>query len=275
MSADYKIILEGVDQVITSAEDDIKTWTLSETVSGLSVVLGIYLVVVLKILPAYMERRQPYKLNNLLIIYNGFQVAYSAYLVFIYTRYLFNFGIITTRCPKGQDLQDVITEIYPYFIAKHLDLLDTVFFVLRKKDSQISFLHLYHHSCMVSWTWLHLFHHPTDHFVVVGLLNSFVHVLMYAYYGIAALGPRYARFVWWKKHLTKVQLIQFVLVVSDLYYQQKLTPCPIPMFFHYFCMTSIITFFILFMNFYVQSYRNRRTKKDICEQKEAEVVKSE
>lgn len=63
---------------------------------------------------------------------------------------------------------------------------------------------------MVSWTWLHLMYHPTDHFVVVGLLNSFVHVLMYAYYGISSLGPEYQKFVWWKKHLTKVQLVSFV-----------------------------------------------------------------
>ncbi|XP_028162542.1 very long chain fatty acid elongase 7-like [Ostrinia nubilalis] len=273
MGAGYKIIVEDI--ITESAKDEISTWTFSETTTGLFMVLGIYLLVVVKLLPAYMERRQPYKLTNVLIVYNGFQVAYSVYLVFIYARYLFNFGIITTRCPKGEALQEVITEIYPYFIAKHLDLLDTVFFVLRKKDNQISFLHLYHHSAMVSWTWLHLLHHPTDHFVCVGLLNSFVHVLMYAYYGLAALGPEYAKFVWWKKHLTKVQLVQFILVVSHLYYQQKLTPCPIPAFFHYFCMTSIITFFFLFMNFYCRSYRSRRTKKNICEQKDDVTVKSE
>lgn len=114
----------------------------------------------------------------------------------------------------------VINEIYPYFIAKHLDLLDTVFFVLRKKDNQITFLHLYHHSAMVSWTWLHLMHHPTDHFVLVGLLNSFVHVLMYAYYGISALGPEYAKFVWWKKHLTKVQLVCIFKILPRYYYNR-------------------------------------------------------
>lgn len=34
---------------------------------------------------------------------------------------------------------------YFYFLVKVLDLLDTIFFVLRKRTRQISFLHVYHH----------------------------------------------------------------------------------------------------------------------------------
>lgn len=41
-----------------------------------------------------------------------------------------------------------------YFIMKVFDLLDTVFFVLRKKQSQISFLHVYHHAGMAFGTWV-------------------------------------------------------------------------------------------------------------------------
>jgi elongation of very long chain fatty acids protein 7 len=38
--------------------------------------------------------------------------------------------------------------VWLYYMAKIVELLDTVFFVLRKKNSQVSFLHLYHHSLM-------------------------------------------------------------------------------------------------------------------------------
>lgn len=34
---------------------------------------------------------------------------------------------------------------YCYLLVKYLDLFDTVFFVLRKRTRQISFLHVYHH----------------------------------------------------------------------------------------------------------------------------------
>lgn len=112
----------------------------------------------------------------------------------------------------------VVRDIFPYFLAKQIDLLDTVFFVLRKKDNQVTFLHVYHHSIMVTWAWLYYVYEPSDHFVVVGLINSFVHVLMYAYYGLASLGPRFAKFVWWKKHLTKVQLVSKELLYLFLLY---------------------------------------------------------
>lgn len=38
--------------------------------------------------------------------------------------------------------------VWLYYMCKIIELLDTVFFVLRKKQNQISFLHLYHHTLM-------------------------------------------------------------------------------------------------------------------------------
>lgn len=46
--------------------------------------------------------------------------------------------------------------VYMYHVFKIIDLLDTVFFVLRKKNNQVSFLHVYHHvavmwgTCMIT-----------------------------------------------------------------------------------------------------------------------------
>jgi elongation of very long chain fatty acids protein 7 len=38
--------------------------------------------------------------------------------------------------------------VWIYYMAKIIELLDTVFFVLRKKNSQVTFLHVYHHTLM-------------------------------------------------------------------------------------------------------------------------------
>lgn len=43
------------------------------------------------------------------------------------------------------------------------------------------------------------------------LLNCVVHVIMYSYYGLTAMGPSYQKYLWWKKYLTTIQLVSWVL----------------------------------------------------------------
>ena len=43
------------------------------------------------------------------------------------------------------------------------------------------------------------------------MINSSVHVLMYTYYGFSALGPHMQKYLWWKKYLTRVQLVSLLL----------------------------------------------------------------
>jgi hypothetical protein len=45
------------------------------------------------------------------------------------------------------------------------------------------------------------------HFTLLGPINSFVHVVMYTYYFITATWPEYKRNLWWKKHLTEIQMV--------------------------------------------------------------------
>jgi hypothetical protein len=44
--------------------------------------------------------------------------------------------------------------------------------------------------------------------VVIGFLNSVVHVIMYFYYMVAAMGPKYQKYLWWKKYMTWIQLVR-------------------------------------------------------------------
>lgn len=38
-------------------------------------------------------------------------------------------------------------------------------------------------------------------------MNSFIHVVMYMYYGLAACGPKFQKYLWWKRYLTILQLV--------------------------------------------------------------------
>lgn len=82
-----------------------------------------------------------------------------------------------------------------------------IFFVLRKKESQVTFLHLYHHSLTPLETWICVKFIPGGHGTLGNLINNAVHVIMYLYYMVSAMGPEYQKYLWWKKHLTTVQLV--------------------------------------------------------------------
>jgi elongation of very long chain fatty acids protein 7 len=52
---------------------------------------------------------------------------------------------------------------------------------------------------------------PGEQGVVIGFLNSVVHVIMYFYYMVAAMGPTYQKYIWWKKYMTWIQLVRYAL----------------------------------------------------------------
>ena len=41
--------------------------------------------------------------------------------------------------------------------------------------------------------------------------NSVIHIIMYTYYFLASYGPKYRKYLWWKKYLTLLQIIQFTI----------------------------------------------------------------
>lgn len=48
---------------------------------------------------------------------------------------------------------------------------------------------------------------PGGHSTFFALLNTFVHIIMYFYYMVAAMGPEYQKYIWWKKYLTTLQMV--------------------------------------------------------------------
>ena len=59
------------------------------------------------------------------------------------------------RSPIGSSIHSpqVATVLWWYYFSKLIEFLDTMFFVLRKKYSQITFLHVYHHASMFNIWW--------------------------------------------------------------------------------------------------------------------------
>lgn len=45
------------------------------------------------------------------------------------------------------------------------------------------------------------------HSTFFAMLNTFVHIVMYFYYMLSAMGPDYQKYIWWKKYLTAFQMV--------------------------------------------------------------------
>ncbi|KAJ8918567.1 hypothetical protein NQ315_013072 [Exocentrus adspersus] len=148
--------------------------------------------------------------------------------------------------------------VYVYFLAKMVELLDTVFFVLRKKDKQITFLHCYHHTTMAMISWAVVKYYPGGHCTFIGLINSFVHVIMYSYYLLAALGPQVQKFLWSKKYITTIQLVQFCIVFVHTS-QLIFTDCGYPKWPVPLALPNIVFFYYLFTDFYNMAYKKEGT----------------
>ena len=138
--------------------------------------------------------------------------------------------------------------------------MDTIFFILRKKSSQLTFLHVYHHSTMFLFWWVGAKFVPGGSALSGAMVNCFVHVIMYSYYGFAAFGPKVQRFLWWKKYLTILQLIQFLTgVVLGL--NAIITGCQFTRWMQYVFVGYAFSFLILFGKFYKQEYVEGEGKK--------------
>lgn len=85
------------------------------------------------------------------------------------------------------------------------------------------------------------------------MVNSFIHVLMYSYYGLSALGPSVTKYLWWKKYLTILQLIQFTTALI-LGINGIRSGCDFPIWMQYALVIYMLSFIVLFGNFYAKAY---------------------
>ncbi|KAM4782158.1 uncharacterized protein ACIQIH_005656 isoform 2-T3 [Cyanocitta cristata] len=92
-----------------------------------------------------------------------------------------------------------------WFSSKAIELLDAVL-ILRKKQEQVTFLHVYHHGSMLFSWWSGVKYVPGGQAFFTGMLNSFVHIFMNDHFALASLGLRKRQHMWWKHYLTILQL---------------------------------------------------------------------
>lgn len=248
------------DDLLTKRDMRVENWFMMSSPVSSFVICFAYFVFV-KMGPWLMKDRKPFNLRKLLLFYNFVMVLLSTYcfLEFNFAGWLagYTLGCQTVDYSNSPQAVRMASVCWVFYISKFIELLDTVFFILRKKFTQVSFLHVFHHGIMpISW-WFGVKFVPGGFGTFHSMLNSFIHLLMYTYYGVAALGPKYQKYLWWKKYMTKMQIIQFVLVTIHSTQLLLLKNCNYPRLFAYWILLYAFIFLIMFANFYIQSYKKQ------------------
>lgn len=231
-------------------------WFLVDSPLQTLAITGLYLAMI-RTGPRLMRHRRPFNIRPLIVLYNMAMVVVNAYMVVQISLAAFrlNYSIVCQPVVVRDEAEDLrlASAVWVYFVSKIVEFLDTLFFILKKKDRHISFLHVYHHSSVFTLWWIAVKWVPGGSTFGPALINCIIHVIMYSYYTVAALGPTFQRYLWWKKYLTVLQLGQFV-IVGGFAFKMLSMDCDFPKWMVVLCMAQVTVFFVLFADFYVKAY---------------------
>ncbi|XP_070199145.1 very long chain fatty acid elongase 4-like isoform X2 [Littorina saxatilis] len=245
------------------SDERVKDWFLMQGYAPTLMITGLYLLAVY-IGPKLMKDREPFQLKWALVIYNFAMVILNFHIT---TELLYNSTMLgySYRCQLVDYSYDphemrIAKALWWFYFSKCVEMLDTIFFIMRKKNNQVSFLHVYHHATMFPIWYMGVKWVAGGQSFFGAMINSFIHVLMYTYYGVAGLGPEFQKYLWWKKYLTKLQLLQFF--VGLVYAVQSIvTGCKFPLWMQWCGIAYGITIVSLFINFYIQAYIKKKPQQ--------------
>ncbi|KAI0021140.1 GNS1/SUR4 family-domain-containing protein [Xylariomycetidae sp. FL0641] len=240
--------------------------TLSETVA----MIVLYVAVIFGG-REFMRDREPLKLNGLFKAHNLMLTLLSGGLLVLFLEQLvptlWQDGLYENICGADGWTEPLVTLYYLNYITKYIELIDTVFLMVKKKP--LTFLHTYHHPATALLCYTQLIGHTSVSWVPI-TLNLTVHVVMYWYYFQSARGVK----VWWKEWITRLQIAQFVIDLGFVYFASwdYFASAHAPWLPHVgkcagepfaaICGCLILSsYLVLFILFYIATYRKAASRK--------------
>ncbi|KAM7532970.1 hypothetical protein Aperf_G00000124702 [Anoplocephala perfoliata] len=251
------------NRMLSSGDPRVSDWPMMASPMPTFIIVGAYLFMVWYGPRVMAKRTSAFEIRSVLVFYNACIVALSLWMVYEFCVNGWVFGGYSFGCqPVDRSMHPQALRIarvcWVYYISKIIELADTSFFILRRKFLLITFLHVFHHAVMPATWWFFAKFVPGGFSTFHALLNSFIHVWMYTYYALAAAGPQFHSYLWWKKYLTTAQILQFLLVIAHTSQLFFFKDCDYPMLFGWWIFLFAVTFLALFSHFYYQTYVNPR-----------------
>ena len=103
------------------------------------------------------------------------------------------------------------------------------------------------------------------------IVNGMVHTIMYAYYILSTFDSM-KPYLWWKKYVTTIQLVQFI-ILGVHFGAAALTPnCGYPRALSLTGVAIACMFFALFMSFYKETYTKQQQQQHQQQQQQQQLV---
>lgn len=257
-------VTDFYNKTMESGDDRVADWPLMNSPWPTLAICLSYVYVVKSLGPAIMKDRAPLQLRWLMVAYNFFMVLVSL-AIFLMLGFYGWFSKYDWKCQpvdysNSPDAVVMVHLAWWYYISKYIEFCDTIFFVARKKFGHVSTLHVIHHGVMPLSVWWGVKFTPGGHSTFFAFLNSFVHVLMYFYYGVAAIGPHMYKYLWWKKYMTCIQMVQFIGIFVHSF-QLLFRDCNYPRGFMWWIGFHAVMFWFLFYDFFKNAYLVTKAKR--------------
>jgi len=224
-------------------------------------------VVLLPLLWLYMRKREALSMRLFAIFHNGllcvFSLAYVLFFCYEFFKVIMERGVIDATCDHEgywQGRGSLYFLLYVFYLSKYYELLDTALLIVKKKP--VIFLHAYHHPATLVLCYICLEYGVSLQWLCT-TANAIVHTFMYYYYLMAILRVP----VWWKRYITIMQIVQFVLDLfgnSFVYaynYWAYGVLCGTGGWFGFgFGQAILFSYLLLFVEFYFKSYTGGGSK---------------
>ncbi|KAL3222432.1 hypothetical protein MRX96_004895 [Rhipicephalus microplus] len=202
--------------------------------------------------PRWMKNREPFRILNVVRAYN---------IVMVLLAVKFLVEVLPLNLPSGRGVQSLVPGHHGSLERRHARVLPHRL----GKYSQITHLHVIHHTIVVANTWLFTLFAPEGQPALGVCLNTFVHAVMYFYYFLATFGPAVRKYLWWKKHLTTFQIVQFAIIIAHMSVT-LFVDCGFPKHLTLLCIAQTLLILGLFVNFYSRTYLYQRPEQSVLRQ---------
>ncbi|XP_011634278.1 elongation of very long chain fatty acids protein AAEL008004-like [Pogonomyrmex barbatus] len=215
-----------------------------------------------------MKNRPPYKLKNFILLYDFIQIVINAWFVMEFI----SAGVFTKYIPTcsnsnfdASDATKILNMIWGIIPLKLFDYVETCVFVLRKKQNQVSILHVYHHVSNVIFVWYFLKYTLDERAAYIAYINCAVHVIMYIHYFMTAWNPKLQRMILFiKPFITRLQMVQFVAIILIMIqsFDPKCHMSKQNKKIAFMFIINVLIFLYLFYDFYKKNYIKASKQKN-------------